>query len=190
MKILFFDTETTGVPKNYKASYKDTENWPRLVQLGYVAYDGDDEVLSHEFVVIPVGYEISPEVSRVHGITQEAALRDGESLAQVLSEFRSAVIWADMLVGHNLNFDMNVLGCEYVRMGGDNPLIEKKVYDTMLKSTPLLKLPGKFGNYKWPKLQELYQFLFNEPLAQTHTALDDIRQTAKCYFELQRRGVV
>lgn len=190
MNILFFDTETTGVPISYKASYKDIANWPRLVQIGYIAYRDGEEVQSHEFIVVPTGFEISAEVSKVPGITQETALRDGEPLAHVLSEFKSAVLWADMLVGHNLNFDMNVIGCEYVRMGGDSPLIEKKVYDTMLKAAPLLKLPGKYGNYKWPKLQELYQFLFNEPLAQTHTALDDIRQTAKCYFEMQRRGVV
>ena len=140
MNILFFDTETTGVPANYNASYKDTANWPRLVQLGYIAYKDGEEIQSHEFIVIPTGFEISVEVSKVHGITQETALRNGESLAHVLSEFKSAVLWADVLVGHNLNFDMNVIGCEYVRMGGDSPLIEKKAYDTMLKATPLLKL--------------------------------------------------
>lgn len=189
MKILFFDTETTGVPKNYKASYMDTENWPRLVQLGVIFYVDGDETASSEMIVRPDGFIISEEVSKIHGITQEKALVSGYFIEDVLASFSSLLWEADLLVGHNLNYDLNVLGSEFYRSTKMNPLAGKATYDTMQKSTNLLKLPGKFGNYKWPKLQELYQFLFNEPLAQTHTALDDIRQTAKCYFELQRRGV-
>ncbi len=30
---LIFDTETTGLPKNYNAPLTDADNWPRLVQL-------------------------------------------------------------------------------------------------------------------------------------------------------------
>ena len=30
---LTFDTETTGLPKIFKADVSDSDNWPRLVQL-------------------------------------------------------------------------------------------------------------------------------------------------------------
>jgi len=33
---LFFDTETTGLPKKWKAPITDLDNWPRLVQLAYL----------------------------------------------------------------------------------------------------------------------------------------------------------
>ena len=43
---LFFDTETTGLPKNYKAPASDLNNWPRLVQLAYHLYDNDGNKIS------------------------------------------------------------------------------------------------------------------------------------------------
>ena len=48
MKILFFDTETTGVPRNYNAPSTDTDNWPRMVQLGYIIYDLNRNVIKKE----------------------------------------------------------------------------------------------------------------------------------------------
>lgn len=191
MNILFFDTETTGVPLNYKAPVTDLKNWPRLVQLGYITYETDGievfKSFENEHVVRPDGFEISEEVSKIHGVTQEKALTSGEELQQVLYNFRGLIEWSDIIVGHNLNFDLNVVGAEYLRLMQTNPFDGKKIFDTMLSSTNLCKLPGTRG-YKWPKLSELYSYLFHEPLAQTHTALDDIQNTAKCYFEMRRLG--
>lgn len=193
MKI-FFDTETTGVPRNYKAPTTDLDNWPRLVQIGYIVYDVLDggewtEFVTWESIVKPEGFVIPESVSKIHGITQEMAER-GEPLKDVLEKFISLVNICDVVIGHNLSYDMNVIGAEVLRMNLTDPFVGKAQYDTMLKSVNLCKLPGGRMGYKWPKLQELYFKLFNEPLAQTHTALDDIRQTAKCYFELQRIGIV
>lgn len=193
---LFFDTETTGVPKNYRAPMTDLENWPRLVQLGYIVYDVLDggewvEYAAFEHIIIPEGFTISEEVSKIHGITHQQAVEYGVPLLWALYEFAGWVAICDTIIGHNLSYDFNIIGAELIRCSLDNPLVGKAQYDTMLKSVNFCKLPGKrMGEYKWPKLQELYFKLFNEPLAQTHTALDDIRQTAKCYFELQRIGVV
>lgn len=33
MKILFIDSESTGLPKQYNASYEDVDNWPRVISL-------------------------------------------------------------------------------------------------------------------------------------------------------------
>lgn len=191
MKILFFDTETSGLPINYRAAVTDLGNWPRLVQLGWIVYEDQDKLNEIERIVRPVGFEISEAVSKVHGITQEKAMHDGGDLLDILSHFESNLKVCDLLVGHNLSYDLNVMGSEFLRGFGCNPFDGKKTYDTMLKGTNLCKLPGgKMGSYKWPKLHELYYFLFHEPLAQTHTALDDIQNTAKCYFEMQRLGIL
>jgi len=189
MNILFFDTETSGLPKNYKAPVTDLENWPRLVQLGCLLYEDKFQKLSEEFIIIPEGFVINDSVSKIHGITQEKAISSGSSLEVVLSIFRISIERSDLLVGHNLSYDLNVLGSEYLRKLGKNPLEGKQTYDTMLKGVEFCKLPGKYGKYKWPKLEELYLALFHEPLAQTHTALDDIENTAKCYFEMKRLGI-
>ncbi len=60
----------------------------------------------------------------------------------------------------------------------------------MKSSTNYCKLPGSYGKYKWPKLGELYQILFHEDMGAAHTALQDIQNTAKCYFELKRLSII
>lgn len=190
MNLLFVDTETTGVPKNYKAPVTDLENWPRLVQLGWIVYVDNKLVHKMERIVRPEGFEISEQVSKIHGITQEKALSEGGDLRDALVHFASNLNDCHLVVGHNLNYDLNILGAEYLRVYGNNPLEGKSTYDTMLNSVTLCKLPGnRAGSYKWPKLHELYFTLFGTPLDQTHTALDDIENTAKCYFEMKSRGL-
>lgn len=193
MKILYFDTETTGLPKNknYKAPASDLDTWStaRLVQLGYI-FDLDGGRTESEYLIRPDGFEIPEFASKIHGITNSYALENGKPVTDVLGEFRELICSADLLVGHNLDYDFHVLGSEYVRAFGNNPLDGKKVYDTMLIGTNYCKLPGnRIGSYKYPKLTELYQFLFNQPLPQTHTALDDIRNTLTCYVEMKSRGL-
>ena len=52
LSLLFFDTETTGVPRNYKAPASDLKNWPRLVQIAWLLADDDGgEIESAEYIV-------------------------------------------------------------------------------------------------------------------------------------------
>ena len=43
---------------------------------------------------------------------------------------------------------------------------------------------------KWPTLQQLYQALFGISLDSSHNAIADVRACAKCFFELERLGVL
>jgi DNA polymerase III epsilon subunit-like protein len=188
---LFFDTETTGVPRNYNAPLTDSENWPRLVQIGWVLYDDEKNLVAEaEFVVKPNGFEIPEGASSVHGITTEKALSVGDPLEEVADIFRNALEKSDVIVGHNLSYDESIMGAEFIRLKMENPIPLKKRVDTMKSSTYYCKLPGSMGKYKWPKLHELYRKLFNEDMGAAHTALQDIQNTAKCYFELKRLGVI
>ena len=77
---LFFDTETTGLPKRWNAPVTDLENWPRLVQLAWIMYDDRGNMLeSRDVIVKPEGFTIPPEASRVHGITTLVAREKGWS---------------------------------------------------------------------------------------------------------------
>lgn len=188
--ILFFDTESTGLPKNYKAPVIDLENWPRLVQVGWVCYLDDGTLLEqHEHIIKPVKFKIPPEASDIHGITQAVAIKQGEDLKIVLTAFAWRVHFADTLVGHNIDFDDHVLGAEFLRTSITHAMDRRPKVCTMKSSTSHCSIPGTYGP-KWPKLTELYSKLFGEELAQTHTALDDIKATAACYFELIRLGVL
>lgn len=188
---LFFDTESTGLPKNYKAPISDVDNYPRLVQLGYVITENGNIVHQNEDIIKPNGFDIPEEASDVHGITTEIALRDGADIVDVLDEFQFWVEQCDTVIGHNVSFDINVVGAEYFRMYGKSPLEGKRSVCTMLSGIELCQLPGKFpGKLKYPKLQELYSAIFQKPMEQTHTALDDISHTVECYQAMVERGII
>lgn len=189
--IIFFDTETTGVPRNYNAPASDVDNWPRLVQIGWIVFDEGTYVGHKEYIIKPDGFTIPEDVSKVHGITQERALAEGVNLKDVLTEFEQQ--WlnpSDLIVGHNISFDINVVGAEFHRMFGRNPLENKPFICTMKSGTNFCQLPGAYGRYKWPKLHELYFKLFGREMGAAHTALQDIKNTSDCYFAMVERGII
>lgn len=186
---LFFDTETTGVPRNYKAPLTDFDNWPRLVQLAYQAYDDKGKLIADGDVIIkPEGWTIPAEASAIHGITQEQAEKEGLSLNSVLHDFRDMIEGAKYLVAHNMGFDECIVGSEFLRAGMPNLIQEKNRLCTMLATVDFCALPGRYG-FKWPKLSELHRKLFNEDFSGAHNAAVDIEATAKCFFELQKREI-
>lgn len=77
--LLFFDTETTGIPRNWKAPVSDTKNWSRMIQLAWLLFDNEGNLIDQSNRVIkPDGYVIPVEFSRIHGIRTERAIREGE----------------------------------------------------------------------------------------------------------------
>ena len=190
MRYLFFDTETSGLPKDYKAPITDLDNWPRLVQIGWIAMDESQNMLEEkEYIIFPDGFVIPKDASDIHRITQERAEKDGVPVLTVLQELRTAIQQADFLVGHNIDFDCNIIGAEFIRNSIDFISYKTPRICTMKKSTNYCKLPSKWG-YKWPKLMELHTTLFGEEFEEAHDALADVRATAKCFFELVNKGVI
>jgi len=89
---LFFDTETTGLPKNWKAPVTDLNNWPRLVQLAFLYYDNNGNMISGgDFIIKPEGFTIPTEASRIHGISTDRAIQEGQLLKNVLQNFQSFI---------------------------------------------------------------------------------------------------
>ena len=187
---LFFDTETTGLPRNWKAPVHDLSNWPRLVQLAYLLYDSSGNlVFCADHIIKPADFTVPVAASSIHGITHERACREGAPLAAVLTEFFSYVNASEVLVAHNMSFDENIVGAEFLRLSIPNIIPRKNRICTMLKSTHFCKLDGPYG-YKWPKLSELHYILFNKDLSEAHNAAVDIKATAKCFWELRKRGII
>jgi len=184
---LFFDTETTGLPKDYNASSEDVDNWPRLVQLGWLMVDDDEKIVSQgNYIVKPEGFEIPKESSDVHGITNEKANEQGCDLKSLLKIFANEIIKADIIVGHNINFDIKVMDAEFIRNKIPVRLKNVDFFCTMQESTNFCKLANKngFSSYKWPNLQELHTKLFGVGFEDAHDAMIDILATKKCYYEL------
>lgn len=190
MHYLFFDTETTGLPRNSKAPASDLRNWPRMVQVAWLVTDNAGrELRGEEHVITPTGFTIPSEAAKIHGITTELALRTGVPLAPVLESLRKDVIGASLLIAHNIAFDEKIVGAEFIRTGLANPIESKPRKCTMLSSTKYCAIPGNYG-HKWPKLQELYVKLFGESFEGAHSALADVRACVRCYFKLQQLGII
>ena len=188
---LIFDTETTGLPANYKAPLTNFENWPRLVQLAWQCHDLNGKFLfAKNYVVKPDGFVIPEHVAKdVHHITTEKAIEIGRDLDFVLQEFTADLQKATMVVGHNVEFDKNIVGCEYLRRNMPNALESVKTLCTKESSTGFCAIM-KDGKPKWPNLAELHQKLFGEPFEDAHNAAGDVVATTRCFLELVRIGVI
>jgi DNA polymerase-3 subunit epsilon len=185
--ILFFDTETTGLPKNWKAPVTDLDNWPRLVQLAYLVYDFDGNLIhSSNEIVKPNGFTIPVDASNVHGITTDIANQRGSKIEEVFELFSIHLKRAKVLVAHNMAYDEKIIGSEMIRLGMENTVDSKEKICTMESTVDLCKIDGPYG-YKWPKLEELHRFLFNHDFDGAHDALADIQATAKCFWELKKQ---
>nr|WP_315200760.1 DNA polymerase III subunit alpha [uncultured Flavobacterium sp.] len=189
---LIFDTETTGLPKNWNAPITDSDNWPRCIQIAWQLHDEMGTLIEHQdYLVKPDGFNIPYDAERIHGISTELAETEGISLIEVLEKFNIALSKAKFIVGQNLGFDVNIMGAELHRMGVDSPMSSMPVLDTCTEVTAsLLKLPGgRGGKFKLPTLTELHSYLFNVPFAEAHNATADVEATTRCFLELIRREV-
>ena len=133
---LIFDTETTGLPKNWRAPISDTDNWPRCVQIAWQLHGKKGNLLeAKSFLIQPNGFNIPFKAQDIHGISTELASRDGLELEKVVQEFLNAIKQSRFLIGHNLKFDTNVLGAEFIRAGINPKLLDLPILDTCTQKT-------------------------------------------------------
>lgn len=191
---LFFDVETSGFHKSGIEPDNISQAW--IVQLGFILSDSDR--IYHEGNVLfrPPHMEstIHPAAQKTHGISKEQCETYGVFEDHYFDYFACVHTQADTLVCHNWNFDKNFVADMICRCDCSSEAIvflNRAWVCTMLASTNYCQLPAKYpGKFKWPKLEELYSFLFNEPFENAHDALADVRATRRCYYELQKRGVI
>ena len=189
---LIFDTETTGLPRNWSAPITDTDNWPRCIQIAWQLHDELGNLIEHEdYLVKPEGFNIPYDAERIHGISTELAQQEGISLEEVLEKFNIALSKAKFIVGQNLGFDVNIMGCEFHRMGVQSAMSSMPILDTCTEVTAsLLKLPGgRGGKFKLPTLTELHNYLFGTPFSEAHNATADVEATTRCFLELINRRI-
>ena len=196
MKILVFDTETTGLPTERNASIVSTDKWPYIVQLSYILYDTTDNIVqdySDNIIKLPENVQISAESENIHKISKEISENKGIDIKKALIEFNKAILDADLLVAHNISFDKRVIMVECIRNKiKQNFTINKRrkpEFCTMKNSIDLCKIvtQDKEGKeyYKYPKLVELYKHLFNTIPEGLHNSMIDILACLRCYGKIK-----
>ena len=190
---LIFDTETTGLPKRWKAPLTDSENWPRCIQIAWQIHDIKGTLIRHEdYLILPDGFTIPFDSEKIHGISTALAENQGTPLAEVLNKFHTALNEVEFVVGHNVSFDRNIMGAEYLRSGLEDVFEQKAVIDTCTEETARLCQisGGRGGKFKLPTLSELYYFLFQERFEDAHNATADVEATTRALFELLRKEFI
>lgn len=191
MRALVFDTETTGV-WDFKAPFT-APHQPHLVQLGITLEDlGTGRVeASVDIMVKPEDWVISEEVTKIHGVSHERAATFGTYHANACWMFRDLCCQADVLVAHNIDFDIRIMQ-RALWVAGIEPISLDRAPKrcTMKSATAICKIPQKNGRggVKWPTLSEAIRFFYNEELEGAHNAMVDVMACRRVHQALIERG--
>lgn len=161
--ILIFDTETTGLLPHPDAP---PEKFPRIIEFGAVLMSSlTGEVVEEASILVNPGVPLEPIITKITGLT-DADLKDAPGLEEVLPTLARLFAAAECVVAHNLPFDRGVLRGELKRLQvSEFPWPSKEVCTVGLHK----EIWGRN-----PKLIELYEYIMEKPLAQTHRALGDV----------------
>jgi len=194
MRIIVFDTETTGLPKDKKAPVEQSELWPYIVQFSWLIYDDNTQKITNindHIIKLPEGMIIPAVTIKIHGVTNEKMLSEGKDINNILRDFTKDFLSCNILIAHNLAFDNKVIQAEYCRNNQINWLgrHRKIEYCTMKygKKFTNFMMPSKFYNgmyQKPPKLVELHQELFKSVPKNLHNSLIDVFVCFRCFHEM------
>jgi hypothetical protein len=213
MKFLVFDTETTGLPSIKFIGPRYLDQWPHIVQFSYVIYDNISNTLeiNDNIIKIQDNIDISQESIAIHGITKKMTKKYGVKLDEVFQKFFQYVQVADYIIGHNIEFDINMVRVELLRKiykSGNVRVFHNieetgeiqlwKIYlnelqnreniiCTMKTNTDFCNIQAlsKYGKsyIKWPTLIQLHNKLFSTEPKMLHDSFVDILVTLRCYMK-------
>ena len=196
MKVLVFDTETTGLPEGRNPSIKETKKWPHMIQLSYILYDTDTNTIIEcieEVVKLASDVSISEESISLHGISRDISNTKGKSIVYILNQFNKCLQKADKVVGHNVSFDKRIIMVEsirnYMRQYFTRDGVRKSEFCTMKNSVDLCKIEAVSHTgekyWKYPNLSELYKTLFGSTVKNIHNSMIDIILCLRCYCSIE-----
>lgn len=189
MLALFFDTETTGLWDKRTPCGHHTQ--PKMVQLAAILEDIETHREFMRIALVVYRDEPIPAVScNIHGTTTEISQAIGVDERDALNLFSSMVFAADVMVAHNIEFDVNIINNAARLISGD-PSVDvfegKPKFCTMLAATPVCKFPSKYGQpgYGWPKLELALPHLLGRDSTDAHQAIGDVIDCRDLFFYLQ-----
>jgi DNA polymerase III epsilon subunit-like protein len=183
---LIFDTETTGLPAKGQYDNPRHPDTPRVIELAALLIDKDAVIHGHiNTLIVPEGFEIPERAAAVHGITTAQAYEEGQDYELVIHSFRELAKQAEVIVAHNLVYDLLCLSGDFFRFYGKLPNFDRlQHYCTKEATTGICRIPAPWGRgFKWPSLDEAYQHLFNAPVVGAHRAMTDVRHTTRIFFK-------
>lgn len=196
-KILFFDTETSDFIKKDLPANDPKQAW--VVQIGALLATPEKTIDSLNTIIQANGRSINYYAEEVHKISVFKADEEGVPELEAAEKFGLLLRQADLVVGHNFDFDwkyaMHLLERNMDDLSDEARsafYLDLPNYCTM-KDKNVVKFCGlknKVGRAKWPKLIELHEILFGKGFDGAHDAFADITATRDCFFELIKREII
>ena len=175
--IFVFDTETTGLPRAYGTNLQFQ---PKCIEIYAGIYSREGEEVKRYHSLYNPGFSLEPVITKITGL-RDIDLKNEQKFSKFeVNKLNNILEECSAVVAHNLSFDLEIMDFEAARLGEKHRFKwpDRKV--CTVEQTMHLKL-------RRMKLVELYEYLFDKPLNQTHRAQDDVRALADCYFELLKR---
>lgn len=201
MKILYLDTETTGLIKDFKAEYNERTlsdgTYPYVIELAYQLVDYDDNLrnpkeLAYRSVVLKPDFAkdwFETEVDNVTGISYED-MEGGNNKAFEIGMLMSAITRSDLIVAHNAPYDMKCIKADMLRLGIYEHLRVRPWFCTMKNFMKFVGARSEKGRLKFPRLEELYESLYGNFDRNAHRAYDDIETLRMCFEKLIEIGMI
>jgi DNA polymerase III epsilon subunit-like protein len=177
-----FDCETTGLPR--------FDAVVRIVQLAWMILDKDFNRIKEASYYLNPGMHIPSAATAIHHITDEMVQEKSMPHKAVLTEFYNDLEQSKWIVAHNFKFDAERVDFEtkQIKLKKRTVLGRPNSFCTMLKSTDFCKLgPKRYGEYKWPKLEEL-ALECGFRVRGLHDASVDVRVTGLCLKKMVEKG--
>ena len=196
-KILFFDTETSDFIKKDLPANDPKQAW--IVQIGALLATPEKTIDSLNTIIQANGRSINHYAEEVHKISVFKADEEGIPELEAAEKFGLLLRQADLVVGHNFDFDWKYAVHLLERNMDDLSDEARSAFYLDLPNHCTMKdknvvkfcgLKNKLGRAKWPKLIELHEILFEKGFDGAHDAFADITATRDCFFELVKRGII
>ena len=179
MNHIFIDTETNGF-----GSFRPAKQ--SILQISWIF-----NKIERDFYISDCAKKINPKVP--HNITIEQIQKEGKKFKEVMKILLKDLLKTDVIVAHNIDFDIGCIKNQINTTIGKNNELSKKICEifeknekfcTMKRSTKFCAIRFEFGGYKWPKLSELHFKLFNSfPKGKLHDSMYDVQILEKCFIK-------
>jgi DNA polymerase III epsilon subunit-like protein len=177
--IFLFDLETDGLIVGNK--------YPNVVQVSWMIMDIDGIVHKKQTLFINGLFDEKSEAFKINNLNPDFIKKIGKSPNEVYNILINDLKYCKTIVAHNIDFDYKILLNEFDRWNIFNLPKEVKTLCTMKWYHNKLLKEDKYA--KFPKLTELYEYLFEHKIKQLHNANSDVIILSKCFKEMLFREV-
>ena len=179
-RLVCIDQFGTKTFVNISSNIQDSHNCNEELA-SYIEHNAKNlQVITTKKGVLVLCKEVEYPLSDSHDYKSKTIL----PIHKILDFFLESLHHCDVIIGHNIAYDVKVILCELYRYGKETEVLESiQQFCTMQHSISYCCFDTKKGD-RYPKLQELFSKIFHQPFDNAHDAYFDIKATSDCFWAL------